>query len=411
MKNSVKKTMIIVVMLILITSIVACTEKPATSSTTEPIEKVKITIAIEATGDIPEEFQKQIERFNAFSEIAEASILTYSGADAYETAITGQIAGQNAPDVIWLDGGKKIQEYVANGVIVPLDDYLGDILSGFESSLLEAFKVDGKTYGVPKDYNTSVLFYQKDMFDAAGISVPKTMNEFTADAKVLTKGDVFGFGCDPKLNYLYPFMATYGADFIGSDGSIINEKLQSDAHREALTMLKDLFDNNYATSPFLDNAGWDGELVGNGKVAMLYGGSWITGVIQDTSKTGVAPLPIVNGAYSMLYTAGWSITEQSPNKEAAAELIAFISSDDEMVAGNISGLVGLPPKESAMEKLIEAKSDDPFLPVYNEVVKSGVPFGLIDSKFVDAYNKALEDMLYNQGSVDDAITAMVSSAE
>ncbi len=75
----------------------------------ESSKKRSITIAIEATGDIPVEFQKQIDRFNEQNEEVEASILTYASAEAYETAIVGQIAGGNAPDVIWLDGGKKFK--------------------------------------------------------------------------------------------------------------------------------------------------------------------------------------------------------------------------------------------------------------------------------------------------------------
>lgn len=399
--------MVLVAVLMIFTGMQAVLATGAQEST-GPAE---ITIAIEATGDIPQEFQKQIDRFNTSQDGIVASILTYSGADAYETAIMGQIAGKRAPDVIWIDGGLKIWDYAENGVITPLDSYLANDLKRFEPSLLSAFTYQGKVYGIPKDYNTSVLFYQKDALNAAGIGVPKTIDEFIAAAKKLTTADVFGFGCDPKINYLYPFMATTGADFIGQDGTIDKTKLKSDDHKQTLAMLKGLFDNGYATSPYLSNAGWDGELVGNGKVAMLYGGSWITGVISDTSKTGVAPLPKANDGYSMLYTAGWAISEQSKNEEAAAALISFISSDKEMVDGNMLGLVGLPPTSSAMEKLIAAKNDDPFLPVYNEVVKGGVPFGLIPSKFVDGYNKALENMLYNGASVDATIAAMTASVE
>ena len=156
------------------------------------------------------------------------------------------------------------------------------------------------------------------------------------------------------------------------------------------------------------NAGWDGELFGNQKVAMLYGGSWITGVIEDTSTAKAAPLPVENGSYSMLYTAGWAITEQCKDKQAAAELIQFLSSDEELILGYSAGLINLPPTTTAMDKLIEEQSDDSFLPVYREVVKDGVDYGLLDSEFTDAYNKALENMLYNNVSVEDTLAAIVS---
>ncbi len=377
----------------------------------ESSKKRSITIAIEATGDIPVEFQKQIDRFNEQHEGVEASILTYAGAEAYETALIGQIAGGNAPDVIWIDGGKKIQEFAASNAIIPLDDIMESDITAFEPSLMQAFRYNGKVYGVPKDYNTSVLFYQNPLFTDAELSVPSTVSEFVLAAEVLTTDTIKGFGADPKLNYLYPFIATYGADFVKENGDIGQAKLSSDAHRAALSMLKKLYDNGYATSPYLSNAGWDGELVGKGSVAMLYGGSWITGVIEDTSKVHVAPLPVEKNAYSMLFTAGWAITQSSKHKEDAAKLIRFISSDEELVYGNMVGLIGLPPKSSAMNQLIQEKDKDPFLPVYNEVVKSGVPFGMIDKKFVDSYNLALENMLYNGQSVESTIEAIIASVQ
>lgn len=368
--------------------------------------KAEITVAIEATGDIPQAFQEQIDRFNASQDTVEVSILTYAGAEAYETAVMGQVAGNTAPDVILLDSGKKMQEYADQEVITALDEYLGDITGGFEEGLLEACRYDGKLYGIPKDYNTSVLFYQTDMLETAGLSVPATMDEFEAAVKALTTDDVIGFGCDPKINYLYPFAAAMGADFVGDDGTIDRDKLASDEHKAMLQMFKDMFDNGNATSPYIANAGWDGELFGNRKVALMYAGSWVTGVIEDTAKAGVAALPEGVSNASMLYATGWCITEQCEDKEAAADLIRFLSTDEELVEGNKSGTIGLPPTKSAMEKLIAEKADDPFLPVYQEVVKDGVAFGLIDSKFADNYNKALEDMLYNGVSVEDTMAAM-----
>jgi multiple sugar transport system substrate-binding protein len=382
-----------------------------TQPTSGPDKKSKLTVAIEATGDIPVEFQKQMDRFNSQSDTAEVEILTYAGAEAYETAILGQVAGNTAPDVILLDGGKKIQEYAENGVIIPVDEYLGDLKDNFEQSLLEALMYNGQLYGLTKDYNTSVLFYQTDMLKNAGIEVPSAMVDFVTAVEKLTTEEVYGFGADPKLNYLYPFAVTMGADFIGEDGTIDSSKLMSEGHRKMLEMFKNLYDEKQATSPYLANAGWDGELFGNAKVALMYGGSWITGVIADTSKAGVAPLPAETVPASMLYTTGWCITSQCKDPQSAADLIRFLSSDEELVEANQQGLIGLPPTKTAMDKLIEVKKDDPFLPVYKEVVKNGIAFGLIDGKFVDSYNKAFENMIYNNASVEDTLNEMAKAVK
>lgn len=365
-----------------------------------------ISIALEATGDIPEKFQEQIDRFTEETGI-EVKIQTYSGADNYEKAILGQIAGQQAPDVFWTDGGVKLREYAEAEAIQSLDDLVTMDLTNFETSLLDAFKYEDNLYGIPKDYNTTVLFYNNDLLDG---SVPTTIEEFKTQVAASTTGTgddkVYGFGMDPKLNYYLPFVFTMGANIISSDGSINDDELDSDEHKEALQLLKDMYDADQATSPFLASAGWDGELFGNNKVAMLYGGSWITGVIGEGHNASITSLPVKNEEASMLFVAGWVISSQSKNEDEAMQLIEFLSSDDELVQGNKDGLIGLPPTKTAMDKLIEEKSDDPYLPVYRDVVADGFAFGSINKKFLDSYNLAIENMLYDDVSVNDTITAI-----
>mgnify|MGYP001095880233 CR=1 FL=1 len=392
-----KKVNVILMVLVLVFALAACegTDKP-------------ITVAMEATGEIPEKFEEQMTRFTEETGI-EVKIQTYAGAENYEQALLGQIAGGTAPDVFILDGGHKIREYASEGALLALGDILEMDMGNFEQSLVEAFYYEDELYGVPKDYNTSVLFYHADLLDG---DVPTTISEFETAAMNATSGTgdekVYGFGIDPKINYYLPYIFTMGAEILGADGSVNEAEMQSQEHKNALQLLKDLFDGGYATSPFLSGAGWDGEIFGNKDVALLYGGSWITGVIGEGFNAGVAELPTEGNASSMLYVAGWVISSQSENPEDAARLIEFLSTDDELVQGNLDGLIGLPPTMSAMDALIEEKSDDPYLPVYREVVKDGFPFGSIDPEFVDTYNQALESMLYDGVSVDDTIAAMLA---
>lgn len=369
-------------------------------------EQKSITIALEATGDIPEKFQEQVNRFTEQTGI-EVEIQTYAGADNYEKAILGQIAGQQAPDVFLIDGGVKLREYAEEDAIREIDSLVKMDLDNFESSLLDAFKYEEKLYGIPKDYNTSVLFYHEDLLSG---SVPTTIDEFKAEVTASTTGEgetkVFGFGMDPKLNYFLPFVVTMGAEIVSSTGEVDNAALDSSEHRDALQLLKDMYSAEEATSPFLSSAGWDGELFGNKKVAMLYGGSWITGVIGSEQSAGIAELPVKTVKSSMLFVAGWVISSQSSNEDNAMKLIEFLSSDDELVQGNIDGLIGLPPTKTAMDKLIVEKSNDPYLPVYREVVTYGYAFGSIEKQFLDNYNIAIENMLYDNVSVDATIAAI-----
>jgi multiple sugar transport system substrate-binding protein len=373
------------------------TDNEQQANSSEPVE---LQLAIEATGDIPQEFQKQIDRFNEKNENITVKIRTFSGGDSYNQALMGQVAGGVAPDIFLLDGGQRTQTFANAKAILALDDLVANSdldLNNFQESLVNAFKVDEKLYGIPKDYNTTALFYHKDLLEEKGIEPPTTWDELKDSAMKLTTEDQFGFGMNPQINYFLPFVESAGAKIIEENG-VDKEALKFQEHQEGLQFMVDMFTKDKsAASPQMVGAGWDGEMFANKKVAMLYGGSWIPGVLKEDANVGAVPLPIKENKASMLYTAGWAVSSKSKNPVAAMKLISFLSSDEELVKGNQVGLIGLPPTKSAMNKLIEVKKDDPFLQVYSQVVEYGTPFGWIDPKFVDEYNKKMEVLMYKPG--------------
>ncbi|MCU6708736.1 extracellular solute-binding protein [Paenibacillus sp. J5C_2022] len=232
------------------------------------------------------------------------------------------------------------------------------------------------------------------MFAEKGIAPPTNWEELRAVAKALTTDERFGFGITPQVNYYLPFVASAGGNFVSENGI---GQLDTEGHAKALQLLVDLFVNDKsASSPQMVGAGWDGEMFAKKQVAMVYGGSWITGVLgsEEGLDVGIVPMPALNSEASMLFTAGWVISSKSEHPEAAMDFIQFLSSDDELVTGNQVGLIGLPPTMSGMQKLMEAKQDDPFLSTYASIVKNGIPFGWLDPKLVDQYNKMLEVLLY-----------------
>ncbi|KHF28384.1 putative ABC transporter substrate-binding protein YesO [Anoxybacillus sp. BCO1] len=96
--------------------------------------------------------------------------------DQYMDVIKTRLIGGEGPDVFYLDAFEA-PAMIETGVLEPLDDYVTDDfdINDFEKPLLDAFKgPDGKIYGFPKDYSTLALFYNKKMFEEAGLDVPKT---------------------------------------------------------------------------------------------------------------------------------------------------------------------------------------------------------------------------------------------
>lgn len=103
------------------------------------------------------------------------------------------------PDVFWMHSNNS-QMYMKNNKLLKLDDYIEKSdkvdMSNYMSEITELYTYDGSYYAVPKDYDTIALWYNKKMFDDAGLEYPNenwTWDDLYEAAKKLTTGDKYGF--------------------------------------------------------------------------------------------------------------------------------------------------------------------------------------------------------------------------
>ena len=114
-------------------------------------------------------------------------VMDYSDWDGYWTKLPAQVAGGQTPDVFQMDYA-KLAQYVENGVMAPLDDYVADgslDLSNVAQSVIDSGSIDGKLYAVSTGTNAPVMLYRKDILDDLGIEMPMnpTMSEYTDISK------------------------------------------------------------------------------------------------------------------------------------------------------------------------------------------------------------------------------------
>lgn len=121
----------------------------------------------------------------------------------YNDKLKTMMAAGTSPDVMYIDVG-SYAAYAEQGVLLDLEPFLNDIdLSDFFPLLVEAFRYKGKLYGLPKDCSTYMLYYNQDLFDAAGLAYPDstwTWEDVRRAALLLTRDfegdgriDQFGF--------------------------------------------------------------------------------------------------------------------------------------------------------------------------------------------------------------------------
>lgn len=131
------------------------------------------------------------------------------GASSYNDKIATQLTGNQAPDVMQLSYANIIG-FAENGWVLPIDSYIEEGIidtSKLDQSIIDMYKVDGVTYALPTGINTTVLLYNKDIFDEAGIAYPDgtwTFDEYYEVARQL-KADTDGDGQIDRWGCSNPF--------------------------------------------------------------------------------------------------------------------------------------------------------------------------------------------------------------
>ena len=147
--------------------------------------------------------------------------------DSYWTLLEAGASGGDMPDVFWMHSNEATK-YMSNDILLDLTDKVASSekleMDKFPSDIKEMYQYDGKTYAVPKDIDTIALWYNKDMFDEAGIAYPDdtwTWDDLYDAAVKLTKddGSQYGIAMNPSneqdgwMNVIY----SMGGNVISDD--------------------------------------------------------------------------------------------------------------------------------------------------------------------------------------------------
>jgi multiple sugar transport system substrate-binding protein len=259
--------------------------------------------------------------------------------DDYWTKLQTSATGGSAPDVFWMTLA-YFQLYASNGILMPLDEKITSDsidMANYVPAIAEAYKYDGVQYGMPKDVNAFGLFYNKDLFTAAGVPFPDaswTWEDVTDAAQKLTNAEtgVYGIAAQPgdELSW-YLTVPQAGGHVISEDAK--SSGYDTPETQAGIQFWVDMI-TKYNASPSLQQM-TDTDALSmftSGKVAMMYGGSWdpvaIAQVPAAKAFTDVAPLP-KGPAGGKFYSNGLanSIYANTPHPEEAWEFVKFLSSE------------------------------------------------------------------------------------
>jgi multiple sugar transport system substrate-binding protein len=352
--------------------------------------------------------QKVYEEINALvnQKLADKNIKAVYEAgvnQGYFEKIQTELAAGNAPDIFWV-GGANTADFVATGKIADIKPFIDadkDFkLADFYPGVIAELTRDGKIYGLPRDISTMAVYYNADLFKAAGLKTPAELakdgkwdwaalteaSQKLTDAKSKQYGVAWGDWWGPDGWFLF----SAGSGFYNADKTAcgMDNADTAEGAKAAMNLKK-----------FAPEGDADGEaLFTGGKVGMLWSGRWSTPGFRAGAKFNwdVAPMPKGKANSTWLFWGPYLVNNNAQTK-ASWEVLKVLTSAE--VTGKVAGLgANIPPLKSQAAVDAFLKSTPP---ANNQAFLDGTQYAVNEAplwsgnfgKFSDALGKTWGDMV------------------
>ncbi|WP_165445074.1 ABC transporter substrate-binding protein [Gracilibacillus phocaeensis] len=338
-------------------------------------DKVELRMSIVAGTEEMPGWQGIVDAFNESQSDIHVKLERLPGSwDEYNQKMTAQIAAGDPPDIGRI-GVAYMPMYSSKGQLEDLspfveslnkDDYFDSIFTKY---------TDGNIYGAPIGIYTLAMYYNKTLFDEAGIDYPPanweeawTWEEFREAAEQMTEGS----GGNKQYGAYVDFFPERSIPYLWSNnGGLINEDMtdpivDSNESKEALTFLQSFIQSGISPTPAETETMPIDQLFKTGRLGMIVDGQWTVPSFAeiDSFEWGVAPIPrSTNGeAVTPNFIDKYVVYKGSDHVEEAWQAIEFFMSEE---AENIlvdHGLGGIP----ILKSVAEERESDMFNPLNAE---------------------------------------------
>ncbi len=362
------------------------TNAPAAASTPAPAEttpaaettaaKEETPAAEEASGEqvtikvahwdstLEPSTQMLIDGFEAANPNIKVELIDIASAE-YSNKLTVMLNGGNDLDVVWVKDPDNTPSIAERGQLEDLTSYIerdGVDLSAMNGA--DALNLDGKQVALPVSTGFYVLYYNKDIFDAAGVEYPSndmTWEEFEELAKKVTSGE----DNDKKYGALLHTWQACVQNWAVQDGkhTILDTdySFMKPYYEMALRMQDEGTIMDYSTLK-TGNIHYSSVFM-EGQCAMMPMGSWFMATMIQKTKAGetsvnwgVATLPHpadVEAGYTVGSTTPMGVNANSKNKDAAWEFVKYCSGEEGADIYATTGQIPARMNESTIKKLAE----------------------------------------------------------
>jgi multiple sugar transport system substrate-binding protein len=321
----------------------APTEAPTATPETQLYQGATCPLAPEANASItfsgwgdPAEQQVYRDSITRFADVCPSINVDYVPIPSdFQTKMEAQMAGGTAPDVFYVDN-ILMTAFGPTGQLLPLDDLMAQAnvsRSQFIPALLGEFTLDGKTYGLPKDWGTLGLVYLPEAFSAAGIAEPTADWTFqdlrTAAQQISANTQYKGFCQDADWARFAPWVYSNGGSYATPDFKTAT--LDTPQVTERAQMTYDMIQEGSMVQHTDVGASWCGDAIGKQLVGMTLEGGWMVAFMSSTYpdvnyKAVLLPKGPVTRA-DIVFTNAIGINASTKYPMAAADFLFFVTSE------------------------------------------------------------------------------------
>lgn len=353
----------------------------------------------------------------------------FQNEDLQRTLIPNALQSGDAPDVFQVWPGGEVRQQAEAGYLRDISNDASELI-GEIGGAVKPWEVDGSQYALPFSFGITGIWYNKDLFEEAGItSTPTTLDELN-DANQALKGigvDPISVGAGdlwPAGHWWYQF--ALNACSVETLQTAIPELTFDDpCWVEAGNQLESFletepFNEGFLATPAQTGAGSSAGLVANGKAAMEFMGPWNSGVIGSLTEDEEVPdflawfpFPSVPGGegdptVTMGGGDGFGVNADAP--DIAVELLKYIHSADVQKRFAETG-AGVPVHPEAVDsvgdenlrKIAEGLNGSSYVQLWLD--------SALGPDFGNPLNQSIVNIFGGVGTPEDVVTALKNTAD
>ena len=392
----------------------------------EPTDGMR-TVRVQVSGE-PEEtkvYQAVVAAFEKEHDDIDVTLVEVPEKDEHLAKLATSFAGGDAPEV-FLINFREYAQFVVRDAIEPFEGFLEANtvdLDDYFPQPIEAFTYDGALQCMPQNISSLVVYYNSDLFEAAGLRAPPEgwgWTEFRDYALKLTRGDVHGLGIEPTIIRVAPFVWANGGEIVDDEADPSRFTLDEPAATEALEYLVNLVREDQVVPSEADVAAQDLETrFVTGKLGMFLSSRRDTPVLREVRGLNwdVAPLPEGKERAGILHSDAYCLSAGASDElqEAAATFVAFATGRQGQTITALGGRT-VPSLKSIARSGAFLDPTQP--PAHSDVFLDGIPYIRRTpvtptwTEIEDIAEEILTRAFYEPGySIADAIQALESETQ